>query len=168
MQGIGRQVYFTLLIGLAGCATISTGIDQGIRVVTEPGVTGADCTLVDKKNNVACIPNTPGTTYLSRGNGPATITCNKAGYKSSSQQLEEGIAGATAGNIIPGGGIGLIVDAASGAAQRYPDQAVVWMEPLQWDSEANRLHWLGKKQAREQAARDAEENKAPEQETEDL
>ena len=126
---------------ISGCATITTGTDQGIRVVTEKDVTGASCTLKDSKGNRSYIPRTPGTTYLTRGNAPLVITCTKPGYKSTTVSIEEDIAGATFGNIILGGGIGIIFDASSGAAQRYPDKVVIWMEPEEWPDEYSRLQW---------------------------
>jgi hypothetical protein len=134
----------------SGCAIITTGTDQGIRVVTKPDVTGANCALIDSKGHTAYVPNTPGTTYITRGDGPLTITCRKTGYKTTSTQIEEGMAGATMGNVILGGGIGIIFDAASGAAQRYPDQVDIWLEPAVWEDEAARQRWLEQKQLYEQ------------------
>ncbi len=57
---------------------------------------------------------------MTRGNAPLIITCTKPGYKPTTLKLDEKIAGATMGNVILGGGIGIIFDASSGAAQRYP------------------------------------------------
>lgn len=168
MKIIKSTTFSVLAICATGCATITSGTDQGIRVVTEPGITGARCSIVDSKENAAFVPHTPGTAHLTRGNGPATVTCKKQGFKPVSQPLQESLADATLGNVILGGGIGFIVDAASGAAQRYPDQVVVWMEPLEWDSEADRQRWLDEKQAHEQAARDAAKERRTEQETGDI
>ena len=151
MRGLNCPGILSLAACLAGCATITTGTDQGIRVITELELTGAGCRLVDSKENVSYIPNTPGTAYISRGDGPLTITCQKEGYKSVSLQIEEGMADATLGNIILGGGIGLIFDAASGAAQRYPDEVVIWMEPAEWADTDSRDRWLKAKHAYEQA-----------------
>lgn len=132
---------------ISGCATITSGTDQGIRVVTEMDVTGASCTMVDSKGNRSFIPRTPGTTYMTRGNAPLIITCSKPGYKTASLAIGEEIAGATMGNVILGGGIGIIFDASSGAAQRYPDKVVIWMEPEEWPDEASRLQWEEQRRA---------------------
>ena len=75
------------------------------------------------------------------------ITCTKPGYKSTTVSIEEDIAGATFGNIILGGGIGIIFDASSGAAQRYPDKVVIWMEPEEWPDEYSRLQWEEERRA---------------------
>ena len=51
------------------------------------------------------------------------------------------------GNIILGGGIGIIFDASSGAAQRYPEEVVIWMEPEEWRDENAKLQWEGERRA---------------------
>ena len=142
---IGFAALSTYLI--SGCATITTGTDQGIRVVTEKDVIGASCTLMDSKGNRSYIPRTPGSTYMTRGNAPLVITCTKPGYKSTTLEIGEDVAGATMGNIILGGGIGIIFDASSGAAQRYPDKVVIWMEPEEWPDENSKLQWEEERRA---------------------
>lgn len=132
---------------ISGCATITTGTDQGINVVTEKDIIGASCTLVDSKGNRSYIPRTPGTTYMTRGNAPLIITCTKPDYKSTTLVIDEEVAGATMGNIILGGGIGIIFDASSGAAQRYPDKIVIWMEPVEWPDEYSKLQWEEERRA---------------------
>ena len=133
--------------GLAtGCATIMTGTDQNITVVTEKNVTGAACELTDSKSAKWYVPNTPGSANVHRGDGPMSIICTKTGYRNANLMMEETIAGATLGNILIGGGVGIFVDAMSGAAQRYPDQITVWMEPESWGSESERLEWTKEKE----------------------
>lgn len=144
---------------ISGCATITSGTDQGIRVVTERDVTGASCTLVDSKGNRAFIPRTPGTAYITRGNAPLIISCNKPGYRPATLEIDEEIAGAAMGNVILGGGIGIIFDASSGAAQRYPDEVVIWMEPEEWHDEASRLQWEEERRAYIQHSISAEPDK---------
>lgn len=56
--------------------------------------------------------------------------------------VDESLVPATFGNIILGGGIGILVDAASGAAQQYPDQILVWMEPDDFKTEQEKDAWL--------------------------
>ena len=142
---IGFAVFTTSVV--LGCAIITTGTDQGIRVVTEKDVVGASCTLVDSEGNRSFIPRTPGTTYMTRGNAPMTITCKKTGYKTTILEIDESISGATLGNVILGGGIGIIFDASSGAAQRYPDNVVIWMEPEKWPDENAKLRWEEERRA---------------------
>lgn len=92
--------------------------------------------------------------------------CKKEGYKPAVVSVDETIAGATFGNILLGGGIGVLVDAASGAAQQYPDNIVVWMEPNEWSSIEDKLAWEKEKLAFEHAQ--AEKKKAQQPESEDL
>lgn len=131
---------------LGGCSTIVTGTTQPFTVKTKQAL-GAECVLKDTKERVWRISSTPQTVEVNKGDGPMTITCSKEGYKTATLVVEESFAGATLGNIILGGGIGVIVDAASGAAQEYPDDATLWLEPLEWSSEEEKQEWLSAKQA---------------------
>lgn len=147
--------------GLSGCATIVSGTGQSLTVVTEKGIDGANCELTDKKGGKWYVPHTPGTATVRKGDGPMTIVCKKDGFKTSTLMLEESVTGATFGNIILGGGIGILVDAASGAAQQYPDQVVIWMEPEEWDSEDAKNAWHRNKHEYEVATQ--EKNKPAQQ-----
>jgi uncharacterized protein YceK len=145
-------VYRMLLVVLiciaglsSGCATVMTGTDQNITVVTEKNVTAAKCELTDAKSKKWYVPSTPGSANVHRGDGPMSVICEKSGYRTANLMVDETIAGATLGNILIGGGVGIIVDAVSGAAQRYPDQITVWMEPESWSSENERLEWIKEK-----------------------
>ncbi len=134
----------------SGCATITTGTDQSVSVVTEKNVEGAKCELTDAKGHKWYIPSTPGTATVLKGDGPMTVTCTKEDYNKALLMVDETFAGATLGNILIGGGIGIFIDAMSGAAQQYPDQIIVWMEPEEWASEEKRLEWVKEKEAYEE------------------
>ena len=139
-----------LIIGLSACSTITTGTTQSLTVET-PFADGAKCSLVDTKGSTWRVTQTPQTVEVNKGDGPMTITCTKSDYQRGTTVLEEGFAGMTLGNAILGGGVGLIVDAASGAAQEYPDSVSVWMQPNKWKSSAQKAEWEAAK-----AAHDAE------------
>lgn len=134
------------LLTLGGCASIVSGTSQSLFIDT-PGVEGAKCHLADSKAGSWVLEATPGSVTVAKGNGPMNITCKKEGYKSAVATVDEHIAGAVLGNVILGGGIGVFVDAATGAAQKYPDKATVWMEPVEWTSESAHNEWLEKKKA---------------------
>lgn len=146
---------------LSGCATIVSGTGQSLTVVTEKSVEDASCELTDKKGGKWYIPHTPGTATVHKGDGPMTVVCKKDGYKTATLMVEESLTGATFGNIILGGGIGILVDAASGAAQQYPDQVVVWMEPETWESEDAKNTWYRDKEAFEVAEKDKNKTAQP-------
>ena len=110
---------------------------------------GAKCELKDTKGGQWYISDTPGTVSVRKGDGPMSVTCTKEGHKTATLTVDEAVAGATLGNIILGGGIGIFIDAMSGAGQQYPDKIIVWMEPEEWRSEDERLEWLKAKEAYE-------------------
>ena len=129
---------------LTSCASIVSGTQQSVFIET-PHVNGAECTLTDSKNGSWYLPSTPGSTSVSKGNGPLNIVSSKPGYETTTVSAEETVAGATFGNIILGGGIGIFVDAATGAAQMYPDKIIVWMKPKHFASASERKSWENSK-----------------------
>lgn len=136
-----KNIYgLVLVLLLGGCATIVSGTQQNVFVDT-PHVDGAECKLTDSKNGSWHLDSAPGSVSVIKGNGPLNIVCTKSGYERGIVSVEEGVTGATFGNIILGGGIGIFVDAASGAAQKYPDKIIVWMKPKKWASAAARKDW---------------------------
>ncbi|MBT3372701.1 MAG: hypothetical protein HOA08_22425 [Rhodospirillaceae bacterium] len=141
-----------LLIGLmflfSGCATVVSGTTQTVFVET-PKVNGASCKLNDSKAGVWYLPSTPGSATVRKGDGPMNIVCDKNGYETATTSVDETLVGATLGNIILGGGIGIFIDAASGAAQQYPDKIVVWMRPRKWPSAKEEEAWHRDKKAYE-------------------
>ncbi len=147
IRGIGALACLVL----GGCATVVSGTSQTIFVET-PGVEGANCRLTDSKKGSWYLPRTPGGVTVQKGDGPLNIVCEKPGYETTTVSVEEEIAAATFGNIILGGGIGIFVDAVSGAAQRYPDKVVVWMKPLAFASPSEETAWHAAKREQEEAA----------------
>lgn len=135
-----RTLAVLAVLALTGCATVVSGTQQSVFVDT-PLTEGATCTLQDSKHGHWYLQSTPATVSVLKGNGPMNITCRKAGYQTASVSVDDEFSGATLGNIILGGGIGIFVDAASGAAQKYPDKIVIWMKPQKWASAAQRKEW---------------------------
>ncbi len=157
LKDVGTFVLaMTLLVLFSGCATLVKGTDQQLTLTTEKDLEGATCELTDTKGGKWHVDNTPTTMTVQKGDGPMTVICRKEGYKTTTVVVDETVAGATLGNVILGGGIGILVDAASGAAQRYPDQITVWMEPLEWESEEERVAWNSARDAYEAAQAEKE------------
>ena len=125
---------------------VTTGTNQGVTLITEKDIAGATCELADSGDGKWFANGTPGTISVRKGDGPMTVTCRKEGYLDTTTSVEETLTGATFGNVIPGEGIGILVDAMPGSAQRYPDQIVVWMEPEQWVSVTLEQGWQREKQ----------------------
>ena len=132
------------LLIIVSCATVTNkGTMQNVTVVT-PDVEDAKCTIRDDYGGMWYIESTPGTAFVRRGFGPLTIICTKARYKKGVTILPDKISKAALTNIVTYGS-GLIVDAVSGAALKYPSQAIVWMESEHWESEVKQQDWEMKK-----------------------
>lgn len=149
---------FLLVPILSGCASIVSGNQQTLYIET-PEVEGAECKLKDSKAGSWYLESTPDAVTVLKGNGPMNVKCTKKGYKTTVVSVNEGVSGATFGNIILGGGIGIFVDAATGAAQKYPDKIVLWMEPKTWKSSSAKKKWFAKKEAYEAEIKRKEEEK---------
>ncbi len=65
-----------------------------------------------------------------------TLICKKEGFETTTMTFDESLTGATFGNVILGGGIGILVDTMSGAAQEYPSQVRLVMKPLETAQQA--------------------------------
>ena len=128
MKKMKSLLFAIIAIILSGCATITTGTTQSILVDTF-NAHGANCKGVDSKGRVYYRPNTPSSTTVQKGDAPMVLTCEKPGFKKTVHIVDETFVGATLGNIILGGGVGILVDAVSGAAQKYPNIVKFPMEP---------------------------------------
>jgi hypothetical protein len=116
------------LLGLlgGGCATVTTGNRQDIAVVSQPEA--ADCTLTRDGATIATV-RTPGTANVKRDAKPITVVCRKDDHEDSRAVMDSKLESMTAGNLIVGGLVGVIVDAASGASSRYDLSVLVRLTP---------------------------------------
>lgn len=102
---------------VAGCATITKGTTQSVAVNT-PGVPGAECTLTSSAIGSKVV-TTPASIVLDKGSDNISVVCKKQCYQDAVGIISSNTETMTAGNILVGGVIGLGVDAASGAMNRY-------------------------------------------------
>ena len=72
---------------------------------------------------------TPGNVALDKQSAALPITCTKECYLMGSSMIPSNTESMAAGNVLLGGVIGLGVDAASGAMNKYPDMFTVAMTP---------------------------------------
>jgi hypothetical protein len=114
-------------VALSGCATIIKGTTQSISVNTA-SVTGAQCTLTSSEGTWYVV--TPGTVVVHKTKHDIDATCRKAGYRDANATIPSHFNGATVGNVLLGGLIGVGVDAASGANYNYPDDTQIVMAPM--------------------------------------
>lgn len=126
-----RRVSFALSVAvtlLAGCATITKGTTQSIAVNT-PGVPGAQCTLTSSAIGTKVV-TTPGSIVLDKGSDNIAVTCKKECYQDGVGIIQSNTETMAAGNIILGGVVGLGIDAASGAMNRYTADNQFAMTPI--------------------------------------
>lgn len=127
MRRLPKMLLGTLL--LTSCAAVTTGTSQNLTVVSDPA--GAQCKLLrgDSAAVVGVISQTPSTMRIDKSSELMTIECTKEGHEVTRTYLEPDFQAMTLGNAILGGGIGLMIDAASGAMAKYPENATVTMIP---------------------------------------
>jgi hypothetical protein len=128
--GCSRDVWgqYAKIVCAVGCATITKGTTQTIAVDT-PGVPGATCTIQTPSGPRGLT--TPGNVTLDKQSAALAISCTKACYLPATSMIPSNTESMAAGNVLLGGVIGLGVDAASGAMNKYPDLVTVAMVPDQ-------------------------------------
>jgi hypothetical protein len=113
-------------IALSGCATIVEGTTTDVALTTPPA-DGAKCEL---KNSAGTWNVTsPGTVKVHRSKDDLTVTCTKDGYQDGTVAITAVFNGATVGNVLAGGIIGIAVDAGTGADYGYPKTIAVPLVP---------------------------------------
>ena len=114
---------------LIGCATITKGTTQVVAVKT-PGVAGAQCTLSSSSVGSKVV-STPATVTLDKGSDNISVVCRKECYQDAAGVIASNTEAMAAGNIIAGGVIGVGIDAASGAMNKYNIDNQFAMVPIQ-------------------------------------
>jgi hypothetical protein len=116
-------------VGLSGCATLVNGSNQSVTVVTDPP--GASCILSRQGETIGAIAATPGSVQISKSKNDVSVACEKAGFVTATVAKSPDFGGATFANILAGGVVGIVVDAASGANYTYPSEIHVPLAPIQ-------------------------------------
>lgn len=122
MTRLAALAAFLCASGLAGCATIIEGTTQSVSVNTTPQ-DGAKCTLTNSQGT--WYITTPGSTTVHKTKNDLTVACTKDGFAGGQTVAQSHFGGATAGNVIAGGVIGIGIDAASGANYYYKSPITV-------------------------------------------
>ena len=115
-------------VWIAGCATIVKGTSQSVAVET-PGAPGALCELSSPAIGTQTV-KTPATLVLEKSQHNVAVTCRKPCFQDGVGIIPSNSEGMAAGNILVGGVIGLGVDAASGAMNKYADRTTIVMIPV--------------------------------------
>ena len=112
---------------LSGCASIVEGTTQSVAVTTPP-VSGASCTLANSEGT--WYLTSPGNATVHKTKNDLKVFCTKAGYQDATTVVPPHFNGATLGNVIAGGVIGIGIDAATGANFNYPENIADPMTPV--------------------------------------
>ena len=113
-----KAAFLIPVIFLSACATIVNGSSQTVTVSTTPP--GATCTVDRMGARIGAVAQTPGSVRLDKSKNDLSVTCSKPGFQTATVTKAPSFGGATFGNIIAGGVVGVVVDAASGANYEYP------------------------------------------------
>lgn len=113
---------------LSACASVMEGTSESVAVNTNPP--GATCNVDRAGTRLGTISPTPGSVNVSKSKNDLTVTCTKEGYEQAQLSVSPKFVGTTFGNVLIGGGVGAIVDAATGASFDLPDQVSVSMAPV--------------------------------------
>jgi len=130
-KGLGLAVLALSAALVAGCATVMSGTTQTINVQaidekTNETIPGAKCTVTDGKGRVYPVTSNPGSVVVTKGQGALDTRCLVKGYHQKQVGVGQDFNAWTVANVLfwPG----LIVDAATGAVQKYPSHITVIME----------------------------------------
>lgn len=115
---------------LTGCASIVSGQNQSVSVVTKQveskaDVAGAKCSLTNDKGT--WYVTTPGSVTVRRSYNELAVNCALEGFDNGVSIAKSSTKGMAFGNILFGGVIGAGVDMSTGAAYDYPDVISVEM-----------------------------------------
>lgn len=114
-------------VSLSGCGTITQGTSQNINITSSPP--GGHCELNREGEHVASLYATPGSVTVDKSMHDIVLTCDKPGYQTASLNLESDPSLGLFGNAIIGGVVGVGIDYATGAANKYPRATNVQFAP---------------------------------------
>lgn len=125
MRKIG--LLFSVLI-FPSCSTVTTGTTQSVALST-PGVEAAECELTSPEIGTVNVV-TPAEVKLSKSQHSVRVTCRKECYAEGTGLINSTFEEMTAGNILVGGVVGVVVDASSGAMNKYDPNVQIAMQHL--------------------------------------
>lgn len=127
---------------LTGCASVTHGTEQSIKIETLSAVggspiEGAECQLSNDKGKAIAMSGQ--SVMVRRSGGNLAVSCTMAGQSLASGQAISRANAGLAGNIVIGGAIGAAIDVGTGAAYTYPTWLqLVFGEERLFDRSGNR------------------------------
>jgi len=153
-NGLANLVKAAGLAGLflaSGCATVISGDETDTQITSDPS--GAECELTGDDYNT--IVRTPANVELDSDAAPVMIVCRMDGHREAAEEIDTSMDGSIFGNILLGGIIGVVVDAAAGSGMKYPDSVDLVLKPESFDSVAALDAWYERQRQRIDAKYDA-------------
>lgn len=124
-----RATYLVLcLLPFTGCATIMEGSGQSVTIATDPA--GALCNVDRAGTHLGTVANTPGSLRIDKSKNDLAVSCTKDGYQTASVNQSPKFVGTTFGNVLIGGLVGVVVDAATGSNFEYPTEVRLNLAPV--------------------------------------
>ena len=119
----------SLTVALGGCASITNGTTQEIRVSSDPD--SAECALTHEGELLGTV-TTPAKVKVKRGSRMIRVDCRKEGYEDGRVYMNARYGTATVGNLVffPVVSIAMAVDQQSGASYGYDEAVLVRLTPL--------------------------------------
>ncbi len=105
----------------SGCATLVSDKTTFSQIDSSP----SQAICVVEGENYKQIITTPANIILPAKAAPLRISCDVDGYHTSVEQIDTKMDGWTLGNILFGGVIGVVVDAATKSGHKYPENIVI-------------------------------------------
>lgn len=109
-----------------GCATVTQGTSQEVEIATDPP--GAKCNIEKNGIRIGTVLKTPGIVHVEKGGNSIGVNCSLSGYADRQAFIDLSFEAATVGNVLLGGVVGIVIDAASGAMQKYPKYFYISMK----------------------------------------
>ena len=143
MKPVNACSLFVLALATQACASVVSDDKSTTYIETDPE--NARCELHGQ--DFKRVINTPNSISLPAEAAPITIACKAPGYATTTEPLDTKIDGWIFGNILLGGGIGILVDLARGAGQKYPPRVTVILQPENFASISARDEWFDSRRA---------------------
>jgi hypothetical protein len=131
-----RAFALAACLSLSGCATLVTGSSQTLTLDTQPP--GAACLFKRDGATIGAVNPTPGSVSVTKAYKDIDVRCSKEGYADAIGRVGSNFQAMTFGNVLFGGLVGVVIDAASGAAMHYEPTLTIVLIPARFESEAAR------------------------------
>jgi hypothetical protein len=131
-----RSLALVACLAVSGCATLVTGNSQTLTLDTQP--VGAACIFKRDGVTIGAVNPTPGSVSVDKSYKDIDVVCSKEGYRDAAGRVGSSFQPMTFGNVLFGGLVGIVIDAASGAVTQYEPTLTVVLIPASFESAAAR------------------------------